>query len=219
MNQDVQAVLLDLDGTLLDTAGDLVGIVNRLLLQHRRSPAPLQALRPYVSQGAICLISHAFKIDEGSDLALSLKEEFLALYRDNLSIHANLFDGMEGFLAYLEQEKILWGIVTNKPEWLTIPLIEEIELDQRTACIVGGDTLKESKPSPAPILHACNLLGVHPSAALMVGDDKRDIDSGNAAGTTTAAAGWGYIQPDDCMSSWQADHSFDSVKQLHEWFD
>ncbi len=218
MNKDVRAVLLDLDGTLLDTAGDLVGIVNRLLLNHHRSPAQLKDLRPYVSQGAICLISHAFKIDEESELALSLREKFLDLYRDNLSIHASLFYGMEEFLEYLERQNILWGIVTNKPEWLTIPLISEIGLDKRASCIVGGDTLKESKPSPAPVSHACNLLNINPANTLMIGDDKRDIDSGNAAGTMTAAAGWGYIQPGDCLSSWKADHRFDSVKQLHEWF-
>jgi len=218
MRTDVQAVLLDLDGTLLDTAGDLVGTVNRLLLNHQRSPAPLQNLRPYVSQGAICLISRAFEIDEESDFALSLKQEFLTLYRDNLSIHSKLFSGMEEFLNYLDQQSIPWGIVTNKPEWLTIPLLVETGLSQRTSCIVGGDTLEESKPSPAPVIHACSLLNVSPSFALMVGDDKRDIDSGNAAGSLTAAAGWGYVQPGDSMSSWQADHTFDSVKQLHDWF-
>jgi len=213
-----KAVLLDLDGTLLDTAGDLVAAVNRLLLKHHRSPLSLGTLRPYVSQGGLRLICEAFSIAEDSEFAIALRAEYLTLYRNNLSIHTKLFHGMDRFLTSLEKSGIPWGIVTNKPEWLTLPLLTEVGLTQRAACVIGGDTLTVSKPSPAPVLYACEQIGIAPSDTLMIGDDKRDIDSGAAAGTLTVAAGWGYIQPADNLSLWQADYCFDSVEALHAWF-
>ena len=214
----IHAVLFDLDGTLVDTAGDLVAAVNRLLLQRGRSPVSLTALRPYVSQGGLRLICEAFGIETSSRFALELREEYLELYRANLSCHSRLFPGMEEFLLSLENAEIPWGIVTNKPEWLTFPLIEEMGLNRRTSCIVGGDTLAESKPSPAPVLHACEILGISAKHVLMIGDDKRDIDSGSAAGTETIAAAWGYILPQDDLHLWGANHSFETVAQLHAWF-
>ena len=214
----VEAVLFDLDGTLVDTAGDLIAAVNRLMLRHGRPPAPLMSLRPYVSQGGLRLICEAFGIEDSSEFALELRDEYLKLYRENLSCHSRLFCGMERFLNAIEELKIPWGVVTNKPEWLTFPLLEEIGLNSRAACVVGGDTMPEAKPSAAPVLHACKVLNVAPARAVMIGDDQRDIVSGAAAGTVTIAAGWGYVLPHDNPAHWDADHYFETVDQLHAWF-
>ncbi len=214
----LEAVLFDLDGTLVDTAGDLIAAVNRLMLRYQRSPVSTERLRPYVSQGGLRLICEAFKIEDSSSFALELRTEYLDLYRENISNHSRLFCGMTSFLSAVEASNLKWGIVTNKPEWLTHPLLAEMGLDRRASCVVGGDTLSESKPSPAPVLHACKALNVTPGNAVMIGDDRRDIEAGASAGTMTIAAGWGYLLPNENPANWHADYYFESVKQLHDWF-
>jgi len=214
-----EAVLLDLDGTLLDTAPDLGGAVNMLLEQYERTPMPLDALRPYVSQGGLTLVSIAFELDRQSERAHQLWQEYLLLYQQRISRNTQLFNGMGDVLEALEVADIPWGVVTNKPEYLTHPLLRDLDLDTRAACIVGGDTLNESKPSPAPVLHACEAIGIPAGRAIMVGDDERDIVSGKAAGAGTVAAGWGYIQPEDSPASWSADRLMSHPLELLTLFE
>jgi len=212
-----EAILFDLDGTLLDTAGDLSAAVNILLERTGKPPMPLEALRPYVSQGGLTMVSIAFDIPRESKKAKRLWRDYLEIYAENLSNTSRLFDGMESVLNRIEAQEISWGVVTNKPEVFTVPLLEALGLFHRAGCVVSGDTLIHSKPSPAPIIHACEILDVSPERVIMIGDDQRDIVSGRAAGTRTIAAAWGYIQPDDSPDSWGADAILQHPREIDGW--
>ncbi len=211
------AVLFDLDGTLLDTAGDLVGAVNMLLREDGRDPVPLDALRPWVSQGGLTLVSLAYDLPRESDAAHALWRRYLVLYEANISRHSRLFDGLEDILVSLESAGRPWGIVTNKPEHLTRRLLAELGMTERPACVVGGDSAARSKPWPDPVVLACERIGVDPEDILMVGDDARDIDSAHAAGGRALAAGWGYIRDDDDPGHWGADAVVATPADLAPW--
>ncbi len=213
------AVLFDLDGTLLDTAGDLVAAVNVLLEKHRKPMLPISRLRPWVSQGGLTLVSIAFEIPRECAQAEELWQQYLVEYAARSSEQTVLFDGLESVLDKIEKSGRPWGIVTNKPEFLTIPLLQNIGLSDRTNCIVGGDTVSRGKPWPDPVLYACDLLKVNPHNTLIIGDDIRDIQAGQAAGLTTIAAAWGYIRPDDDPHAWGADAVIEQPDQLYEWID
>jgi phosphoglycolate phosphatase len=212
-----EAILFDLDGTLLDTAGDLSAAVNTLLEQTGNPSLPLEVLRPYVSQGGLTLVSIAFDIPRESKKAKRLWRDYLDIYADNLSNTSRLFDGMEKVLHRIEAKGIAWGVVTNKPEVFTVPLLEALGLLHRAGCVVSGDTLIHSKPSPAPIIHGCDILKVSPQRAIMIGDDQRDIVAGRAAGSLTLAAAWGYIQPDDSPNRWGADAILQHPRDINGW--
>jgi len=204
-NTGYQAVLFDLDGTLLDTAPDMVAALNLLLAESDRAPADYELARLHVSKGALGLIDVGFgKLEEAR--RMSLRDRYLELYRENLAHQTELFEGMEAVLQHLESLGLAWGIVTNKPGFLTDPLLEELNLHRRSAITVSGDTLAERKPHPQPLLHAAASIGVAPAASLYVGDDERDIQAGNAAGMTTVTALYGFITPDEDPNAWPADH-------------
>ncbi len=216
---EIKVVLFDLDGTFADTAPDLADALNRTLELHGRAPLPFEKIRPAVSHGGGALIRTGFGLtpeDEGFE---SLRQDLLRFYQENLSRHTTLFPGMTELIEQLDRHQIRWGIVTNKPSWLTEPLMEQLGLRQRAACIVSGDTTNNSKPHPEPILHACRLAGGTPDECLYVGDARRDIEAGNHAGTTTLVALFGYLGEDDRPEEWQADgeieHPSDILKWLH----
>ncbi len=215
--RDVKAVLFDLDGTLLDTAGDLIGAVNVLLDRHGKQVLPVEALRPWVSQGGLALVSRAFELSPDDRHARQLWRDYLEEYKARISATTSLFDGMSSILSSLEKSDRRWGIVTNKPEFLTSSLLEQLDLGFSPDCVVCGDTVSRSKPWPDPVIHACTLLGVSPSQGLMVGDDERDILSGQSAGMLSLAATWGYIRPNDDPKFWGADAILDHPRQLHDW--
>jgi N-acetyl-D-muramate 6-phosphate phosphatase len=210
-------VLFDLDGTLADTAPDLAYALNTLLIERGRNPLPLEVIKPSVSLGGIAMITLAFKIDESNSDFEQLKKRFLEIYRNNIAKHTRLFDGMEKILSTLESKKIPWGVVTNKASWLTQPLMQELELSQRTNCIVSGDTLEFSKPHPAPLFHACELLQCKAEDTLYVGDAERDIEAGNSAAMTTLIASYGYIDKNTDTDKWRADGKVDSPLELLNW--
>ncbi len=217
MSDRPDAILFDLDGTLLDTAGDLAAAVNVLLKNNGKSELPFSTLRPWVSQGGLTLVSIAFNLPRESAEAQSLWQQYLSEYQENISVHTALFNGMEHVLHGIESSSRPWGIVTNKPEYLTQILLRDLELSHRAGCVVGGDTVKRSKPWPDPVLHACELLTIAPRNAVIIGDDARDIQAGKAAGLATAAAAWGYIRPDDDPFSWGADVVLEHPGQLSAW--
>jgi len=219
MTPVTKAILFDLDGTLLDTAGDLCHTVNILLEQTGESPLPLETLRPYVSQGGLTLVSVAFNLPRESKKANSLWKQYLEIYANNLSNTTKLFDGMETVLEEIESRQLPWGIVTNKPEVFTHPLLDQLCLSSRAGCVVSGDTVTTSKPSPEPVIHGCRILGVEPEHVIMIGDDQRDIVAGQAAGTRTLAAAWGYIQPGDSPHHWGADAVLQHPDQINGWMD
>lgn len=209
----VSAVLFDLDGTLLDTAPDMIAALNQLLAEESCDPIDFDHGRANVSNGALRLIDIAFGELEQAH-RLSLRDRYLALYENHLSTHTTLFDGMDTVLEHLEQADIHWGIVTNKPGYLTEPLLDALGLLARCACVISGDTLPERKPHPQPLLHAAQLIGIEPTDAMYVGDASRDIEAGRAAGMITVAATYGFIMPDDDPTAWQADYTIGNPVDL-----
>lgn len=209
-----EAVLFDLDGTVADTAPDLGAAANALRGEEGLPPLPLVQLRPYTSHGVRGLLRIAFAIDGQHPDYPRLSARFLELYAANLCRETRLFDGMEELLARLENRGIPWGIVTNKRSRYTLPLMDALGLAARTPCIVSGDTTPSPKPSPLPVLHACRLLAVSPANALYVGDDRRDIEAGRAAGTSTAAVTYGYLGDSGPVLSWNAHFVVDHPLEL-----
>jgi N-acetyl-D-muramate 6-phosphate phosphatase len=210
------ALLLDLDGTLLDTAPDMGGALNRLLEENGRDPLPATIIRPVVSHGSARLVTLGFPAAAGDEYE-RLRLRFLEIYSLNLSGNTRLFPGADVLLAELERRGLPWGIVTNKPGWLTDPLLEALDLGHRAACVVSGDTLPERKPHPLPLLHAAREIGVLPEHCVYAGDAERDIQAGRAAGMTTVVAAYGYLSESDDPLAWQPSGVVDEPTQLLEW--
>jgi N-acetyl-D-muramate 6-phosphate phosphatase len=210
----IRAVLFDLDGTLADTAPDLIAALYRLC-QEDGQPAPAyEDLRPHVSKGSRGLITAGLGIAPGDPEFEPLTQRFLSHYAAAICVDTVLFPGMTELLAALETAGIAWGVVTNKPHRFTLPVMAGLGLAQRAACIVSGDTCAHPKPHPAPVLHACALAGVAPDQALYVGDDLRDIQAGQAAGMPSVAAAYGYLGDGLPIAEWQADHVIESPLDL-----
>ena len=213
-----RAVLLDLDGTLLDTAPDMTRALNRLRVLEGRDELPPAQVRPHVSHGAARLVHLGFgEVPEAEFERLRLA--FLDLYREALAVETRLFDGFDAVFAHLRASDIPWGVVTNKPGWLTDPLLVDLGLAGKAACVVSGDTVAERKPHPLPLLHAARLVGIEPSQCLYVGDAERDIVAGRAAGMRTLIAGWGYIGAEDTPEDWGAEATATSPLDLLDWLD
>jgi phosphoglycolate phosphatase len=199
------AVLFDLDGTLLDTAPDMVATLDELLREHSRDPLPFELARSHVSNGSLGLLRLAFgELPDAERRRLQLR--FFDLYDQRLAATTRLFEGMAETLAAIEAAAIPWGVVTNKPARFTEPLLERLELRERCACVISGDTVSERKPHPMPLLRALELISADASSAVYVGDAARDIVAGRAAGMRTVAALYGYIPADDLPAAWGADH-------------
>ena len=199
-----QAALFDLDGTLLDSAPDMLATVNAMLAARERAPVRLDALRPVVSKGSRAMLSVAFP-ELGQAERDALVPEFLARYEALIGQHARLFDGVAGMLDALDAAGCVWGVVTNKPEYLARLIVPQYGWQQRCAVLVGGDTLAERKPHPLPLLHAAQLIGIAAEDCVYVGDDERDIIAARAAGMPSVAALWGYRLHSDDPLAWQAD--------------
>jgi phosphoglycolate phosphatase len=211
-----EAVLFDLDGTLIDTAPDMISALNELRAQEGLDALAYSLARTQVSHGSSGLVSLAFPAAVGSEFE-ALRSRFLALYNDRLAFQTQLFAGCESVLAALEAARKPWGIVTNKPAYLTTPLLEALSLSARAGCVISGDTLPQRKPHPAPLLHAATLLGVSPLRCLYIGDAQRDILSARAAGMTVLIASYGYLGPADDPTSWAADGQIAAPLDLLPW--
>ncbi|MGH8539098.1 MAG: HAD family hydrolase [Stenotrophobium sp.] len=205
MNFALHCVLFDLDGTLVDTAPDLGGAANLVRAELGLPPLPLAQYRPVASAGARGLLGVALGIAPAHADFPARSESFLRHYRANICRASVLFDGVAELLALLEQRGIRWGVVTNKPAWLTRPLMDELHLSSRAACVVSGDDVPRPKPAPDAILLACTQAALKPADCIYVGDDKRDIDAGRAAGLVTVAVEWGYLGENGAIETWQAD--------------
>lgn len=211
-----RGVLFDLDGTLADTAPDLVAAVNKMRVDRGLDMVPLDTLRPLASAGARGLIGGAFGIGPEDHGYASMREEFLANYEADLCIETTLFPGIDELLDVLDARNVRWGIVTNKVGRLTMPLVEQLGLASRAACVVSGDTTPHSKPHPAPLLHAAESLAMLPERIVYIGDDLRDVQAGFAAGMITVAAAYGYCGTDLPPAMWHAQHIVDSPQQLQQ---
>lgn len=213
----IRHLLFDLDGTLADTAQDLVFTLNKLLQCEGRKPLPFEQVRPVVSNGANALIELGFGAAMPTETFDRLRAEFLDIYQNHLTHKTTLFPGMDEVLQKTEANGNLWGVVTNKPSWLTDPLMEELGLAQRASAIVSGDTVEHKKPHPLPLLHACALMGVQPNECIYIGDASRDIEAGQRAGMKTLAARFGYLGDEDDPTAWGADGIIDKSIEILQW--
>jgi len=208
----IEGVLFDLDGTLLDSAPDLYATLVRQCAEEGVAAPAYATVRAVVSRGSRAILRSAFG-DRGEAAIEALAPRYLALYEQGMAEDTHAFDGIEALLAQLERQGIRWGVVTNKPGFLTDPLLARIGWAARAAAVVSGDTLPVKKPDPAPVFLACERAGIDPARSLFVGDDRRDVVAGAAAGLYTIAVRWGYLDggdPDD----WQADAVIDHPDQL-----
>jgi 2-phosphoglycolate phosphatase len=200
-----KAVLFDLDGTVADTAPDLAHALNRLRSDRKLEPLPISMLRTHASSGARGLLKAGLDIGREHPEFADLREAFLTHYENALYVDTKFFPGMQELLLELERRKLPWGIVTNKAERFTLPLLRLMGLDARTACVVGGDTTPHLKPHPEPLLFASRAIGVAPEHCIYLGDDLRDVESARAAGMPAIAVRWGYLGDGLAPEAWNAD--------------
>lgn len=215
----IRTVLFDLDGTLLDTAPDLSYALNQVLREESRPALSLAALRPLVSHGAKALIRYAFSLEPGDPGFETRRERLLEVYRANLARETRPFPGILEVLDSLEARGLNWGVVTNKPSWLTEPLLAALALLDRAACVISGDTAEHAKPHPAPMLLACRQAGSQAFECLYIGDAQRDIEAGRNAGMRTLIAGFGYVPPDIDINVWNADGIIERPQEILAWLD
>jgi len=219
IDKPIRAVLFDLDGTLLDTAPDLADALNYVLQLEQRAPLPFEVIRPAVSNGAAGLMQLGFGASLEEAKSERLRKELIAFYEENICNKTTLFDGMRELLDTLRQRGIIWGIVTNKPAYLTDPLMDQLGLSSLAGCIISGDTTAFSKPHPEPLFAACREIDRTPDECLYVGDAKRDIEAGIRAGMKTIIANYGYIASIQATENWGANGSIEHPEVLLSWLD
>lgn len=214
MRGPIRAVLFDLDGTLIDSAPDLAGTGNDMRIARGLAPLPYEHFRPMVGSGARGMLGIALQVgpsDEGFDV---LRDEFLARYEQRMTQQTQVFDAIQPVLAALQAQGLPWGIVTNKAQRFTHPLVRALGLHVQAAVVICGDTTPHSKPHPAPLLEAARQIALLPEHCVYVGDDLRDMQAGRAAGMRTVAAAWGYLGAGEPIDAWGADHVIESPDQL-----
>ena len=218
MNGLIKAVLFDLDGTLLDTAQDFMEALNRLRAEEQLAPLSYEAVRCQVSHGANALVRLSFGELPAAEHE-AMRTRLLDIYRKQLAKHTCLFEGGDELLAALETRGLHWGIVTNKPGWLTDPLLVEVGLHTRARAVVSGDTLSERKPHPLPLLHAASTMGIPPAECVYVGDAERDMQAAQAAGMYALIARFGYFREEDRADTWFSHGSLETPLELIDWLD
>jgi phosphoglycolate phosphatase len=209
-------IFFDLDGTLADTAPDLVAATNKLLVARNLATKPYELLRPYASAGARGLLEGAFGIAPDHVDFILLRDEFYSNYEKALLVDSKLFDGIDHLLDQMDEAKLPWGIITNKSARFTNPLTDLMGLRQRAISTVSGDTTPYSKPHPEPLLHAARSNNIDPTQSIYVGDDIRDVLAGKAAGMKTVAAAYGYCGCKEPPEAWGADYIINSPLELFQ---
>lgn len=213
---NLSCVLFDLDGTLVDTAPDLIACLNKALMQNGFEKVSSDKLKPFISYGAVAMINKSVQnID--SLTQKKVLDTMLECYQHNIAEHSQFFSGMAETLCTIESLGLKWGIVTNKRERFTNPLITALNLNERVACVISGDTTANSKPHPEPMLKACAQANVKPEECVYIGDALHDINAGKNAKMKTLAAVYGYLKPDDTPDNWGADALIESPEQLTSW--
>jgi N-acetyl-D-muramate 6-phosphate phosphatase len=211
----LKTIFFDLDGTLLDTAPDLAYALNKLFHQEGLPTISLEKVREAASDGSRGLLSLAF-LEEHPHFQ-RLCKAFIAFYQQHLSVNTKLFAGMEYVLNRLDEQKIVWGVVTNKPSQLAQTLLTDLDLADRCACIVGGDSAARPKPYPDSLLLACEMTHSLPKECVYIGDAERDIEAAKYAGMKSIAALYGYLHNDSAPEYWQADYYIDHPRDILYW--
>ncbi len=209
-------VLLDLDGTLLDTAPDLTRALNALRAEHALPPLALATVRPHVSLGSGAMVRLSFPEADAQRFE-ALRTRFLELYGAHLVVETRLFAGFAQVLDALQAHAIPWGIVTNKPGWLTGPLLATLGLDARVGVVISGDTLPVRKPDPLPLLSAARSLHVSPADCCYVGDALRDAQAAHAAGMVALGARYGYVGTPEELDVWPVTAWINDPLELLAW--
>jgi phosphoglycolate phosphatase len=215
----LRAVLFDMDGTLLDTAPDFVAVCQAMRAARGLAPVDDQLIRDVVSGGARAMVSATFEMEVGAEGFEALRQEFLERYQQHCAVLSKPFDGMLELLGDIEASRLIWGVATNKPVTFAEPIMQQLNLAERSAVLVCPDHVPRSKPAPDMLLLACEKIGVAPADVLFVGDDARDIEAGRAAGCKTAAVTYGYIHPEDNPRHWGADVVVDHPLELRTVLD
>lgn len=211
------AVFFDLDGTLVDTAPDLAYALNQVLIEHHAPTLSLETIRPVASDGSPGLIKLAFGLSPEEPDYQAIQTRFIELYSLHINRESKLFSGMEKVLQTIEKSGSKWGVITNKPAFLTDPLMRALGLDKRSSCIVSGDTTANSKPHPDPMLFACKASNVEPENCLYIGDAQRDIEAGNIVNMDTLIAHYGYLKSTDQPETWQAKAMIHRPEDILNW--
>lgn len=214
---DIQHVLFDLDGTLLDTARDLANAMNHTLAQYRHPPVEFDAFRLHVPTGTAAMIKHSFGITPQHSDFKPIRETFINYYRAHIAEQTVFFPKMETVLDRLDEAQLPWGIVTSKPMDLTAPLLEHFGLGKRASCIVAGDSIQHPKPHPEPLLHACQLIQIHPRHCVYVGDAEVDAQASRGAGMRSLIVLHGYRPASSDPAAWRADRLIESPLEILEW--
>lgn len=215
IDRSPRAVLFDLDGTLADTAPDLIAALERLRAQSGLPAIDTGGLRAHASRGANAILELGLpELDEADRDAL--RARYLDDYQARCWDASRPFEGMCEFLDALDAAGVAWGVVTNKLARFARPVIEQAGWAERVGCLIAGDTTGRAKPSPDPVLAACSALDVDPQRVVFVGDDERDVIAGRAAGTRTIAALWGYIPSSAQVAGWGADAMAEAPASLHD---
>ena len=213
----MKAVLFDLDGTLIDTAADFIRIIQDMCRDKGCEIVAADAIRTQVSEGARAMVKLVYpELEVDDPVFLAHRQRFLDLYGADIAVETDLFEGMYSLLEALEQRQIPWGIVTNKPRWLSEALLKALNLTERCAVLVCPEDVRRTKPDPEPMYLAAKQLNIAPEQIVYVGDHPRDIDAGRAAGMPTILAAYGYLPPAHCadLNAWQADYIIDTVAEL-----
>lgn len=215
--QNIQAVLFDLDGTLIDSAPDLGAAVDKMRVDRGLPSLPLERYRPMAGAGARGMIGEAFGLTPDHPDFPALREEFFANYEACMTQRTHAFDGVPALVDALRAQGLQWGVVTNKSERFALPLTQAMPLFATAGAVVGGDSTPYAKPHPAPLLEAAQRLGLAPGQCIYVGDDERDIVAGLAAGMATVAATYGYLGNKADTASWGAHVAINSPIELLQW--
>lgn len=213
------AVLFDLDGTLIDTAKDFIRIIQHMAQQQGLERLDDDLIRSQVSEGGRAMVHLLYpQLALDSAELWQYRQQFLDIYEQNICVDTTLFDGMNELLLDLEQRGIAWGIVTNKPRYLTELLLKSLNLTERCAVLVCPEDVSKTKPDPEPMYLACKQLDIAPEQCIYVGDHPRDIDAGRNAQMYTILASYGYLPLErrDDLLSWQADEIVADVATLHQ---
>lgn len=213
----IKAVLFDLDGTLLDTAPDFAFALNQLLAAQHKAAIDIETLRPSVAYGTAAMLKFAFDMTEEHPEFNQLREQFLQLYFDNIAQFTMPFPGIIEIIELLNERNIIWGIVTNKPAWLTHALLSQITLPQIPHCVISGDTLPLRKPDPAPLLYACKQLNLAPEDCIYVGDAEIDVQAAKNAAMPILVAEYGYMGLDPNIKTWLADGYIQHPLDIQNW--
>jgi phosphoglycolate phosphatase len=213
----MKAVLFDLDGTLIDSAPQLVGALNQLRQHYDLPPIPFLVGRPYASHGAAGLLKAGFNMEKNDPLFDARVQEFLDIYKEVFNLNMQCMEGIEELINTLNLRKISWGIMTNKARKFAQPIVSSHPLLKSAACLIAGDDVSMPKPSPEGLIKASQMLSIEPSDIIYLGDDRRDVMAANDAGMVSMAARYGYLEVGDDAKSWGAQYIIDKPSELLDY--